>query len=112
LKNSKVVSFLSPFKVGQAGNLWTLRHTLATISISIRVFLLVIYFIDITSTIGVELYEPFLRLAVHVARMGKTIIYRIFELNIEGKRQIGIHRCRGEYNIKRQREGIEWKRIE
>ena len=24
LKNSKVVSFLSPFKVGQAGNLWTL----------------------------------------------------------------------------------------
>ena len=24
MKNSKVVSFLSPFKVGQAGNLWTL----------------------------------------------------------------------------------------
>ena len=29
MKNSKVISFLSPFKVGQAGNLWTLprmRH--------------------------------------------------------------------------------------
>ena len=28
MKNSKVVSFLSPFKVGQAGNLWTLPRTL------------------------------------------------------------------------------------
>jgi len=27
LKNSKVVSFLSPFKVGQAGNLWTLPRS-------------------------------------------------------------------------------------
>ena len=27
MKNSKVVSFLSPFKVGQAGNLWTLPRT-------------------------------------------------------------------------------------
>jgi len=69
-------------------------------------------FTDITSTIGVELYESFLRLAVHVARMGKNIIYRIFELNIEGKRQIGIHGCRGEYNIKMQREVIGWKKIE
>ena len=69
-------------------------------------------FIDITSTIGVELYEKFLRLAVHVARMWKNIIYRIFELNIEGKRQIGIHSCRGEYNIKMQCEGIGSKSIE
>ena len=27
MKNSKVVSFLSPFKVAQAGNLWTLPRT-------------------------------------------------------------------------------------
>ena len=27
MKNSKVVSFLSPFKFGQAGNLWTLPRT-------------------------------------------------------------------------------------
>ena len=27
MTNSKVVSFLSPFKVGQAGNLWTLPRT-------------------------------------------------------------------------------------
>ena len=27
MKNSKVVSFLSPFKVGKAGNLWTLPRT-------------------------------------------------------------------------------------
>jgi len=31
LKNSKVVSFLSPFKVGQAGNLWTLPRMSATV---------------------------------------------------------------------------------
>ena len=30
MKNSKVVSFLSPFKVGQAGNLMTLPRTLRT----------------------------------------------------------------------------------
>jgi len=51
-------------------------------------------FIDISSTIGVELYAPFLRLAVHETLMGKNIIYRIFELNLEGKRQLGIHKCR------------------
>lgn len=34
--------------------------TLATISISVRVFLHVIGFIDIISTIGLKLYEPFL----------------------------------------------------
>jgi hypothetical protein len=51
-------------------------------------------FIDISSTIGVELYAPFLRLAVHVARMGKKIIYRIFEVSLEGKRKLGIHKCR------------------
>ena len=28
MKNSIVVSFLSPFKVGQAGNLWTLPRSL------------------------------------------------------------------------------------
>jgi len=32
LKNSKVVSFLSPFKVGQAGNLWTLPRTLHSVN--------------------------------------------------------------------------------
>jgi len=31
LKNSKVVSFLSPFKVGQTGNLWTLPRSLCEI---------------------------------------------------------------------------------
>ena len=30
LKNSKVVSILSPFKVGQAGNLWNLPRSYAT----------------------------------------------------------------------------------
>ena len=32
MKNSKVVSFLSPFKVGQAGNLWTLPRIMEGIS--------------------------------------------------------------------------------
>jgi len=67
--------------------------TLTTSDLSIRI-LHVMGFIDISSTIGVELYAPFLRLAVHETLMGKNIIYRIFELNLEGKRQLGIHKCR------------------
>ena len=35
MKNSKVVSFLSPFKVGQAGNLWTLPRIIIIIIIII-----------------------------------------------------------------------------
>ena len=84
---------------------------LAAIIISIRV-LHAMGFVDISSNIGVQLHATFLKLAVNVARMGKNIIYRIFELNFEGRRQIGIGRSRGEYNIKVQREGVGWKRTE
>ena len=58
--------------------------TLTTISISIRV-LHVMGFLNFSLTIRVELYVPFLRLAVYVARTGKNIIYRVFELSLEGK---------------------------
>jgi len=37
LKNSKVVSFLSPFKVGQAGNLWTLPRMCVCLCVCARV---------------------------------------------------------------------------
>jgi len=42
-------------------------------------------FLNFSLTIGAELYVLFLRLAVHVARMGKNIIYRVYELILEGK---------------------------
>ena len=37
MKNSKVVSFLSPFKVGQAGNLWTLPRMCVCLCVCARV---------------------------------------------------------------------------
>ena len=41
MKNSKVVSFLSPFRVGQAGNLWTLPRTY---SACLLLFASILYF--------------------------------------------------------------------
>ena len=54
MKNSKVVSFLSPFKFGQAGNLWTLplkyRLTVAVTECSYRLTVFVTQIVTISTT--------------------------------------------------------------